>query len=717
MRIQQIGILLLSLCVSTELWAQSVTLQAHVVDKAGTPLFAVNLYLKQHAQVGVITDPEGYFQLVLNSEKEQNDTLVVSFVGYRTILFPLHGKQKLPPTIVLEEENYVLADTYIIASPSTTREFSVKELKVLDIYNDPRASADALKVVTSHPASTNTTEGAEPELRGSTGAFSRVVFNNVPIYHPVRNAELDGTGAFSLFSTEFIDRQNTYASNAPLAFTNALAGAVEIQTKRELSARNTSVVASLATASILHSQPLGSYSFVQLYANYMYSPAFLTLNAKTEDLHRFGSLDGAINAHTMLGKRVALNLYAYAIDEHYAVQSYTYGYQGEMRYRNKRNFNVLNIEARFGELFWLTNVGYDHAKTHYQLGNTDLHELPLNCYASTVLKYNPSWLSLEAGLIFTDEQTRQHGVFPKFYFAQRPEAPTVARDTNAFFRSLESYLYLKHRFAKKVTLGVGGRLQLPSFEQPFRISAQANAKYAFLAYHALLLSVGQYWGHTTPQYNVWEYRPAQSQQLALDYVYHYNEFELQSALYYKQETTTTFEATDYRAESIVRRIAGGELSVSKQLGSFYISAAYTYLWARVRIRDNWYNALNQMNYLVKGLVSYTNPTWGKFSLALLTHPGLAYTPIIGGFSTPEQTIPLWGEYGAAHYNAYQTIDFSYNKVWFLNERSMLILFASVRNILDRQNQNRALYAPDYSQRTDWRHYGRRVFYLGVSYSF
>ena len=180
MRIQQIGILLLSLCVSTELWAQSVTLQAHVVDKAGTPLFAVNLYLKQHAQVGVITDPEGYFQLVLNSEKEQNDTLVVSFVGYRTILFPLHGKQKLPPTIVLEEENYVLADTYIIASPSTTREFSVKELKVLDIYNDPRASADALKVVTSHPASTNTTEGAEPELRGSTGAFSRVVFNNVP---------------------------------------------------------------------------------------------------------------------------------------------------------------------------------------------------------------------------------------------------------------------------------------------------------------------------------------------------------------------------------------------------------------------------------------------------------------------------------------------------------------------------------------------------------
>ena len=334
-----------------------------------------------------------------------------------------------------------------------------------------------------------------------------------------------------------------------------------------------------------------------------------------------------------------------------------------------------------------------------------------------MLKYNPSWLSLEAGLIFTDEQTRQHGVFPKFYFAQRPEAPSVARDTSAFFRSLESYLYLKHRFAKKVTLGVGGRLQLPSFEQPFRISAQANAKYAFLPHHALLLSVGQYWGHTTPQYNMWEYRPAQSQQLALDYVYHYNEFELQSALYYKQEKTTTFEAPDYRAESIVRRIAGGELSVSKQLGSFYISAAYTYLWARVRIRDNWYNALNQMNYLVKSLVSYTNPTWGKFSLALLAHPGLAYTPIIGGFSTPEQTIPLWGEYGAAHYNAYQTLDFSYNKVWFLNERSMLILFASVRNILDRQNQNRALYAPDYSQRTDWRHYGRRVFYLGVSYSF
>jgi len=717
MQIRQICLLLLSLFLSTELWAQQVTLQARVVDKAGIPLFAVNVYLKQHTQVGAITDPEGHFQLVLNGEKEQCDTLVISFVGYRTIMFHLCDKQKLPATIVLEEENFVLADTYIVASSSPTREFSVKELKVLDIYNDPRANADALKVVTSLPASTNTTEGAEPELRGSEGALSRVVFNNVPIYRPVRNAELDGTGAFSLFSTEFIDRQNTYASNAPLAFTNALAGAVEIHTKRELTARNTSVVASLATASVLHSQPLGTYSFMQVYANYMYSPAFLALNRRTEDLHHFGSLDGAVNVHTVLGRRVVLNFYSYAIDEQYAVHAYTYGYQGKMHYRNKRNFNVLNVEVHFRELNWLTNVGYDHAKMHYQLGNTDLHEQPQNSYASTLLKYNPSWLSLEAGLIFTGEQTRQNGVFPKFYFAQRPEAPSVARDTSAFFRSLESYLYLKHRFSKKFTLGGGTRIQLPTFEQPLRISAQTNAKYAFLPHHALLLSLGQYWGHTTPQYNVWEYRPAQSLQLTLDYAYHYNEFELQSALYYKREKTTAFEATDYRAESIVRHIAGGELSVSKQLGNFYLSTAYTYLWARIRLRDRWYNALNQMNYLIKGLISYTNSTWGKFSLAFLIHPGLAYTPIEGGFSSPEQIIPLWGEYGTAHYNTYQTLDFSYNKVWFLSERSMLILFASVRNILDRQNQNRALYALDYSHRTGWRHHGRRVFYLGLSYNF
>lgn len=715
---RHIYILLLSLCVSSALCAQSVTLQARVADKTGAPLFAVNVYLKQHAQVGAITDPEGQFQLVLAKEDLQ-DTLVVSYIGYHTVIIPLRGTSRLPSVIVLKEENYVLADTYIVASPSTTREFSVKELKVLDIYNDPRASADVLKVVTSHPASTNTTEGAEPELRGSAGAFSRVVFNNVPIYHPVRNAELDGTGAFSLFSTEFIDRQNTYASNAPLAFTNALAGAVEIHTKRELAARYTSVVASLATASVLHSQPLGTHSFVQLYANYMYSPAFLALNTKTkaEGLSLFGSLDGAINAHTVLGKRVALNLYSYAIGEQYAAQTHTYGYHGEVRYRNKRNFNVLNIEAHFGELYWVTNAGYDQAKMHYRLGNIDLQEHQQNSYASTILKYNPSFLSLEAGVIFTDEQTRQEGLFPKYYFAQRPESPTVKRDSMALFRSLESYLYLKHNFAQKLTCGLGGRLQLPVFGQPNRLSAQANARYAFLPHHALLLSLGQYWGHTTPQYNIWEYRTAYSQQAALDYTYRYNELELQSALYYKQEKTTAVDATDYRADSVTRRMAGGELSISKQLGNFYISASYTYLWARVKIGGTWYDALNRMNYLVKSVICYTSPTWGKFSLAFLAHPGLAYTPIRGSFTTPDQIIPLWGEYGAAHYNAYQTLDLSYNKVWFLGERSMLILFASVRNILDRQNQNRAIYAEDYSHRTQWRHYGRRVFYLGVSYSF
>ena len=703
--------------VAANVWAQAITLQTRVIDATGVPLFAANVYLKGHLQVGTVTDPEGNFRLVLERSDYLNDTLVVSYMGYQPYMLPLRGKTTLPASIVLEEESFLVEDTYIIASPSTMREFSIKELKVLDIYNDPRASADALKVVTSHPASTNTTEGAEPELRGSRGDFSRVVFNNVPIYRPVRNAELDGIGAFSLFSTEFIDRQNTYASNAPLSVTNALAGAVEIHTKRELVARNTSVVASLATASILHSQPLGTYSFVQGYANYMYSPAFLVLNRRTEDLQHFGSLDGAVNAHTVLGKRVVLNAYSYAIDEQYAVHAYTYGYQGEMRYRNKRNFNILNLETRLGNLYLQANGGYDHAQMRYKLGNVNLRERQQNIYASAVVKYNPSFLSLEGGVIFTEEQTRQNGLLPKFYFAQQPEAATRTIDTSARFRSLESYLYVKRNFFKTLTTGIGGRVQLPTWEQPLRLSVQSNVKYAFLPHHALLLSLGQYWGHTTPQYNVWEYRPAYSQQVALDYTYHRNEFELQSALYYKQEKTTTSDVVYYRADSIVRNIAGAELSVSKQLGDFYLSAAYTYLWARVRSNGRWYDAANRMNYLFKALVSYNSSTWGKFSLAFLAHPRLAYTPIIGAFTTPEQTIPRFGEYASAHYNAYQTLDFSYNRVWFLNGRSMLVLFASVRNILDRKNRNRAIYADDYSQQTAWRHYGRRVFYIGLSYSF
>lgn len=699
------------------LFAQTPRLVGRIVDESGAPIFAANAFLARHSNVGAISDPNGEFQIVLSSPALLNDTLVVAYMGYKTRRIALSGKTTLPSPIVLEEERVVIADTYIIATPSATREFAVKEYKPLDIYADPRSNADVLKVVTSHPASTNTSEGAEPELRGSSADLSRVVFNNVPIYHPVRNSTTDRTGSFSLLSTEIVERQHTYASNPPLGISNALAGAIDIQTRREVPTQYTSVGLSLASASLMHTQPLGANSFVQLYGNYMHSRGFLLVNPQTEDLISFRSIDGALNARKNIGRRFAVNLYTYYIDEAFAAQGYTYGYRGRMDYANLRNFNILNLEGRWGDFFLSANGGYDHARATYSLGNLAPTDAQQNGYASLIGKYTPaSFLVCEMGFVYTDERGQRTGDFPRYYFAQSPDAPVVSLDARGSFRSVENYYYVKGSLGA-LSLGGGLRFLLPVLGQPYHYSGQGNVKYAFSPRQSLRFSLGEYWGHTLPSYGVWSYQLAKSQQYALEYVFDAEVVEIHAAGYYKVETTRSAEFSGYQTDAIEKRIAGGELSLHKDIGSLEAELSYSYLWGEVSYRDRWYPSVNAMPYFLKGLLSYNSKRWGRFALTGTAHPGLRYTPILGGVVTPQQVTPLFGELHSAQFNDYLRFDVSYSKVWSLGKRSLLIGFVSLGNILDAAHQYRAIYAEDYSRLAEFRHLGRRTLYFGVQWMF
>jgi hypothetical protein len=88
--------------------ARSQTIiQGMVADSATfAPLPYVNVYLKGQAR-GTISDQQGNFKLVA----AETDTLVLSFVGYRTLEFPLNDWE--PSIILLAEEPTLLKDVTI----------------------------------------------------------------------------------------------------------------------------------------------------------------------------------------------------------------------------------------------------------------------------------------------------------------------------------------------------------------------------------------------------------------------------------------------------------------------------------------------------------------------------------------------------------------------------------------------------------------------------
>lgn len=713
------SLFLLFLIRSSYIYAQDANIQGKITDKKGEPILAANVYLKKEPDKGTISDINGYFILRCQSHSFNNDTLIISFLGLKTKIIPtVHLDTSKEISIVMEEDQQMLVEVVIMANPSLSREFSIKEVSKFDIYNTPSSAGDALKMVTVLPASTNVSESANVELRGSAGDMSRVMLNEVPVYKPVRNSQINGIGNFSLFNTEMIEEQNVYASNPPLVYSNATAGLVEIGTIKKLSASETALSLSLANIGFLHSQSINKKSFLQIYGNYQFSKPYLWVNANNKDINKFSSEDTGLNFHTELTKRLSINLYSYFINEKYLANDYSYTFSGTVDAGKRRNFNILNFKYKLGKGFISINNGTDFSNEDFKFGNILSKQKNCYVYSNFDFKYyfTPSW-NLQSG--FSHEYTKQNyrSRFPKYYFAVKPENPSYYFENSISNNNLEFYLYNRVQIFNELTLGVGIRKNIPVKEQSGYWSYQTNIKYSFNNYNSILASLGKYNGYATPYYNTQEFSSISTRQYSLEYSFSRNDFNLRLATYHKKENLKeNFSETD-TSERLLRKIWGAEISMSKKYENLTGSLAYTYLYSKFRNGGKWYNSYNRMDYLIKAFISYYHKKAGTVSLSCLTRPGLYYSPIINAeINETGAYKPLYGDYNVKQYSGYCSVDFSYNKVLTLKS-SNLIFFLTVNNIFDIKNESAIMFSEDYSTITGYRHYNRRSIYTGMQLRF
>jgi len=267
------SILAILLLASSFCYSQSL-LHGTVINKKGKSVFAANVYLKSDTNEGTITGFDGKFTLKISNTK---DTLIVSFIGFKTKEVPLASVTFNKPLMITLEKNAQSLDELIItAGYPISEKFSVVKMTKLDIYFNPVSQGDPLKAITILPASTTTNETANPSLRGSSADRSRVILNGVPIYKPVRASSLNNQGFFSLFNPEIIDKMYVYASNPPLTYGNTSAGLVQIQTTRNIKTNQLQLSTSLASTGFFLSQKIKKdVSFIQVYGNYQFSNAFV----------------------------------------------------------------------------------------------------------------------------------------------------------------------------------------------------------------------------------------------------------------------------------------------------------------------------------------------------------------------------------------------------------------------------------------------------------
>ncbi len=711
--------LLFILCLITSSFCFSQNLiQGIVKDKKREPIFAVNIYLKSEPQKGTTTGFNGNFSL---KTKNKNDTLIVSFIGYKTreiLLSSINYNEKM--AIVLQENAQSLDEVIITARDPISEQFSVVKLNKLDVYLNPVSQGDPLKAITSLPASTNTNETANPSLRGSSADRSRVILNGVPIYKPVRASQLNNQGFFSLFNPEIIDNMYVYASNPPLTYGNTSAGLVEIQTINNLESNQLQLSASLASIGIFLSQKIKEdVSFIQVYGNYQFSDALVGIQEKQfPNISNFKTKDAGINFHSKIGKKVEFNSYNYFIDENFNGFNEQFTYRGEVTTKNKRFFTVNNLNYYTNSGVFSLNSSINTSKQNFDFGNISSKNKTDQLFNSLGYKwfFNED-LDFQFGVSYDYQQNNFDDSAPTFFYALSPNSPSSNSETSISNTILETYLYAKWDVNDKFIISTGLRSNIPVENQVYYLSSQLSLKYNLNKRQSFLLSGGKYHNYSTPNFFQKKYNLQSSNQIALDYTYRFKKTLVTAATYFKNETSEQILDAFFTVDKT--NTFGLELFFEHNFYTYFkFTLANSFINQTVTIDNEEYKGQNDFYYLLKTTLQYNNPKLFFLALTYIARPGTYYNPITDanfdsntGFYEPVFGNDLF----SLQYNNYNRFDLSISK-YMKFKRSALIPFASLNNVLNQKNERQILYDADYSSnRFDYFQF--RTIYFGITWQF
>lgn len=711
-------LLWVTLCLFPILGLAQSKLQGKVTDKSGQPIFAANVYVQTAPEKGVATDFDGNFSLKITDE---NDVLIVSFVGYQTRRIPLK-KLEISKflTIKLKQDSQSLSEIIIMAKDPISEKFSVTKIKKLDVYFNPVSQGDPLKAITILPASTTVDETANPSLRGSSPDRTRVMLNGVPIYTPVRSSQLNNQGFFSLFNTELIDKQYVYASNPPLTYGNTSAGLVEIQTLTDLERNRKQLSVGIGGVGFFVSQKIQpKRSFVQLYGNLQKSDAFIGMQKKNfEYLKAFNTKDVGLNFHQKIGGNVEINSFSYYVAENFKVNYPSLNYIGEANANKQRFFTVNNLKYFTSKGVFSINSGFNTSKQYFNYGNITSNKKVNQLYASLNFKGKISDnIDVQTGISYDVHRNKFNDTIPIYYFAISPKAPSESSKKDITNTIAEAYVYTDWEISDALTLSAGARSNLPISKQSHYLNAQLGAKYQIDDKNDILLSGGSYHSYSTPNYYSKQFTLLSSKQVALDYTYTAKKFRAKAAAYYKKEdgeqTINSYFTIDKTQTFGIEAYV--EYSFAK---GFKLTASNLFIDQKLYRNNQKYNGEYNFNYLTKIALQYSSLKLFTASISYIGRPGKYHTPIQKVVEKPsfEYLIPVFSdEINSGQYSAYNKIDFTINRYTPL-KNGAIIPFLSVTNIFNIKNESGIYYNADYSKKHK-SYYGNRVIYFGVIWEF
>ena len=705
----------------------AIVLIATVIQAAGQPLLVsgyvfndkrealpgATVFLLPNNKLGALADAQGFFQL--DRQTRDNNRLVVRFEGYLpdTLNLSLVNTTQTIK-VYLRKKARTLNEVQIVDARYLTGEFPARSMSRMDILMDPFSNGDPLKAVSNTPASTNTNETADVELRGSSQYRSLVYLNQVPIYKPVRSTSLNDLGFFSLFNPRIIRDLLIYPMSPPLNMGHTSAGLIDIQTNREVEESSVELSLSMANVGMFVSQKGKSDDqFIQAYANYQRPELFLALNSGSfPSLRDFKLADMGANWRLPVGDKWHVNGFSYMINESNAARIDLYAQQNVANANTFRHFHIVNAERLSGNNYLQINAAVDQSSEGYSHALVNATQRKVFAYGSiNYTRYLSKHWQFQAGADYSYHNHSFQDTFPEYYYAFRPNDPTLTSDTVLAYNYAEVFGILKMKYSP-FTLQLGVRQNFNDLDLNNYFSYQANANLQISPNASILLGLGQYYNLSLPRPRAQVVNLLESKQANLEFRYGSKKLRGNLSVFYKNETG---EVIDFIATTeSTREIFGVEAEIIyRPSRKWMFQFGNQYLDNTVFYQNVAYQVNPDLPYFIKAGVSWFT-LYGNISVKYVTRPGTFFTPIEGAQWNPELGInePVFGNtINTERLNHYHNVGLTYSYLTLLGGKSTVI-YANLNNIFNIKNQQNPIYNPDYTIQ-GFNYFQQITFYTGL----
>ncbi len=698
-------------CLTIIAGQERFNVQGHVKAESGEALAYVNVYFLDNLE-GAMTNEEGQFAIPTRTAGRR--TLRISHIGFEqqeiAVNVAANNNNQIEITLI---KAFIEMDQVTVSAGSfTMADEEGQTLSSLDVVTTAGAAADIFRAVQTLPGVNQVDEGAGMYVRGGDVSETIVILDQATVSHPYKY-ESDTGGYFGMINPFLLS--GTYFSTGGFSakYGNVLSGvlameSLDLPTKSSINIGAGLAALSLGGAWLIEPNKLA----LQFSGNYSDTKYLFKVNGGEERFKKVPiSWDGNFSAIWKYSPKGQFKLFHYSNMDEIAAE-YTSPIFADFVYSDNTN-RLTNLQLRHligKNMLVKSSISHNGFGQGLRLGalKHDMDDQKLKWRTDLSFPVSEK-MTLNAGFIVDGLNTTIAGTYPKDRNDLRPTAPTNSFNIDYVTRHYGLYGEAEVTWTTRLFSTVGIRTDILKNPKQQIFDPRLSLNYRLSDTQFLKVATGLYHQYPKAQYrDQWVGNPDLKAMEASHAI-----------LGYEFKTELTNLKVELYQKNYSNLILDDEVKNYSNDGDGFAYGADVFLKGGIPLVSGWvaYSYLQSERKEFKRLkrVPTDYDINHNLTAALKTQlPGGNNVSMTYRYTTGKPYTPALNQWNSARLPDMQRLDLSFSRLYAVGDGGLLVIYAALSNVLDRQNVYGYIYSPDYSERTELKSTHGRNVYFGFS---